>query len=118
MALKTTHLLRDDPAIADEFDTHTRIANLVRDEILHSGEGRSIALVGEWGSGKSTIIELLKGELANEKANSAHVFIYDAWSHQGNSLRRAFLDDFIASLNGRLSESEVASATDPNLEPD
>ena len=112
MALKTTHLLRDDPAKTDEFGPHKKIAGLLRDEILHSHEGRSIALVGDWGSGKSTIVEILKGDFADGQSKSTHLFIYDAWSHQGDSLRRAFLDDFILSLKGLLSEKEATSATE------
>ena len=112
VALRTSHLLKDDPAVADEFGTHKRIASIVSEEILHSGEGRSIALIGEWGSGKSTIIELLRTELARANTTPTHVFIYDAWSHQGDSLRRAFLDDFICSLDWHLKASEIARSTD------
>jgi hypothetical protein len=112
LPLKTTHLLTDDPATADEFGTHNKIASLIRDEILRSAEGRSIALVGDWGSGKSTIVELLKQDFSDERASSTHLFIYDAWSHQGDSLRRAFLDDLIASLKNRLTDQQVATATD------
>ena len=112
LALKTTHLLTDDPATADEFGTHKKIAGLIREEVLNSSEGRSIALVGDWGSGKSTIIELLKRDFAAGDAKSSHLFIYDAWSHQGDSLRRAFLDDLIASLKDEMTETEAATATD------
>ena len=94
---KPTHLLRDDPATEDEFGTHGDIASLIRDEILHSEEGRSLAVVGDWGSGKSTVVRLLR-RLEQEKDHSAHVFIYDAWAHQGDPLRRAFLDDLTQFL--------------------
>jgi predicted ABC-type transport system involved in lysophospholipase L1 biosynthesis ATPase subunit len=112
VALKATHLLKDDPATADEFGTHNKIADLIRDEILGSASGRSIALIGDWGSGKSTIIELLKGYFTEGENPIAHLFIYDAWSHQGDSLRRAFLDDLIVSLSNRMTEQEVIDATD------
>jgi len=112
--LKKTHLLRDDPASKDEFGTHKRIAELIRDEILQSNEGRSIAVVGEWGSGKSTVVKLLETELTESNSENAHIFVYDAWSHQGDPLRRAFLDDLIQSLKAKelLTEEEVAKTTD------
>lgn len=112
MPIKTTHLLPDDPATSDEFGTHKKIADLLREEILHSTEGRSIALVGDWGSGKSTVIELLRREIGQGQNATSHLFVYDAWSHQGDSLRRAFLDDFIASLDWRLTTEQLTDATD------
>lgn len=99
--MRKTHLLNDDPASTDEFGTHARIAQLIRHEVLDAEEGRSIALVGDWGSGKSTIIELIKRDFV-EKDRTVHLFIYDAWAHQGDQLRRSFLDDFIASMAGSI----------------
>lgn len=109
MAPKRAILLRDDPSATDEFGPHKKIASIIKDEIARSSSGRSIAVVGPWGSGKSTVIQLLKGELSISKDVSAHVFVYDAWSHQGDPLRRAFLEDLINSLkiNQLLSDEEI-----------
>lgn len=98
MEIKHTELLRDDPSEHDALGSHTKIAKLIGDEILNSSEGRSIALVGEWGSGKSTVIRLLEKILSDKsspQSGNACIFIYDAWSHQGDLLRRAFLEDLI-----------------------
>lgn len=110
MGIKKTKLLNDAPTKSDAFGTHKRIAELLHQEIVESDEGRSIALVGDWGSGKSTVVEILKVELDENQDIPTHVFIYDAWSHQGDSLRRAFLDDFITSLKESLSEDQRLSA--------
>lgn len=114
MGLKQTHLLRDDPASKDELGTHKKIAALIKEEILNANVGRSIAIVGDWGSGKSTIVSLLQADIRATHAEDSHFFIYDAWSHQGDMLRRAFLDDFISSLKqrGLLEEAEITRATD------
>lgn len=89
VTLKKTKLLIDDPASADEFGTHEKIAKLIYGEILDAKDGRSIAIVGDWGSGKSTIVSLLSKELRRREPPDAHVFIYDAWSHQGDELQVA-----------------------------
>ena len=82
MALNKTRILVDDPADEDEFGTHEKIAQLIRAEIRDAGEGRSIALVGDWGSGKSTIVSLVRKALTSPEPPDAQVFIYDAWSHR------------------------------------
>lgn len=109
MELKRTNLLRDDPSDVDAFGTHETIASLICDEITHSHDGRSIAIVGDWGSGKSTVIRLLKQKLEKTEPLRPHMFVYDAWAHEGDPLRRAFLDDLIYSLeaDGYLSHDEA-----------
>jgi hypothetical protein len=107
---KKTHLLDDEPATADELGTHKQIARAICAEIVSAREGRSLALIGDWGSGKSTVIELLKDEIKNKP--SVRLFIYDAWAHQGDALRRAFLDDLIASLSKLVDEKILKDATE------
>lgn len=112
MEFKKTELLRDEPTISDAFGTHQRIAKLLKQEVLDSESGRSIALVGDWGSGKSTVIEILREELEKAQEEPTHVFVYDAWAHQGDSLRRAFLDDFIMSLKKYLTKEQYTDAVE------
>ena len=100
--MKQTILLTDDPATVDEFGPHSRIADLISEDISRDDEGRSIALVGEWGSGKTTVIRQLTAKLPK----TVRLFTYDAWSHQGDPLRRAFLDDLLSAFKADLSRTD------------
>jgi hypothetical protein len=55
---------------------------------------RLLGLDGEWGSGKSNLIKILESKLEE----THHVFIYDAWGHQEDLQRRAFLEELTAKL--------------------
>ena len=62
--------------------------------MLTESGGCAIALTGAWGSGKSTVVRLLEKEL---KDGDTHFqsFVFDSWAHQGDPLRRTFLETLI-----------------------
>jgi hypothetical protein len=96
--METEHevrLLPDFPATKDNFGPHGRIAEAIYRLISTESGGKAIALIGTWGAGKSTIINLLKAKRNAEVA----VFIFDAWAHEGDPLRRTFLEKFISFLS-------------------
>lgn len=108
-----------------EDKTHQRIADQLFD-LIESGDskGLTIGLEGDWGSGKSTVIELLRKKLEPRKKpenflvrwfcrkrkkenKSRTVFFYiDAWEHEGDPLRRAFLEALIDKLEKLLAEQQ------------
>lgn len=94
-----THLIADQIATEDAFQ-HQAIANAIADMILNEQRGCAIALTGSWGSGKSTIVHLLEQELRSTSPDIA-TFVFDAWAHQGDPLRRTFLEKFIQWCNER-----------------
>ena len=49
-----TKLLDDLPADRDEFGSHQRVANAIAELVRNEEGGKAIALIGPWGSGKST----------------------------------------------------------------
>src|SRR6266566_6074920 len=87
-------LLPDVPASEDAFGPHKRIAKAIHELITREEGARAIALVGTWGGGKSTVINLLKQEADQYLA----VFIFDAWAHESDPLRRTFLERLIGYL--------------------
>jgi len=88
--------LENKPIGEDLFEgkSHKRISLSIAEHIKDKNNSlRVIGIEGEWGSGKSNIIELLRKEL-----KETHLYIYDAWGHQEDSQRRAFLEELTEEL--------------------
>jgi hypothetical protein len=100
-----TRLLLDTVSSVDEFGAHTRVARAIADVILEESDGKaanrgavSIGLSGRWGAGKSTVVALVKHQL--ERHSNCKVWVFDAWAHEGDPLRRTFLESLIVDLKG------------------
>ncbi len=87
--MRKTHLLDDIPSSRDELGAHERVAGALADLVDRESGGKAVAIEGSWGSGKSTIVEILRQRFPER------VFVFDAWSHEGDPLRRAFLNELI-----------------------
>jgi len=82
-----TVVVGDVPSPSDELGgAHDRLANALADMVTEGEGGYAIGLEGQWGAGKSTVIELLSRKLPKT------VFVFDAWAHQGDPLRRSFIE--------------------------
>lgn len=94
------NVLQEQVATEDLFEdkTHERVAKTLNNLISNTEQGLTIGLEGGWGSGKSTVINLLKSKLvsANEKTL---FFAFDAWAHDGDPLRKIFLESLISSID-------------------
>lgn len=98
-SISASRLIDDAPSRIDEIGSHLPLARTLANLISTEPVGRAIALVGEYGSGKSTVVQLLSDILEDNKRDAdAHVFVFDAWAHQGDSLRRSFLLKFLKFL--------------------
>jgi hypothetical protein len=86
-------LLPDTPAQEDAFGSHERVATAIAYLINSEEGGKTIGLEGGWGSGKSTIINLMRKNLSNSP--DILTVLFDAWAHQGDPLRRTFLETLI-----------------------
>lgn len=108
-------MLPDVPSDVDVFGSHQRLAEALGGMIMDDTTGKAIALIGGWGSGKSTVVNLLTSFLNKKSAGNVRVFLFDAWAHEGDPLRRSFLErltlcletwieDFQSWSNGPLEE--------------
>jgi hypothetical protein len=92
-------LVSDLPADQDAFGSHQEIANAIM-ELVNSEDGsRAIGLAGKYGAGKSTVVRFL--EQACSKDNSKLLWVFDAWSHEGDPLRRSFLQGLLGALRAK-----------------
>jgi hypothetical protein len=99
------NFLTDEIADADFFEdkTHENVAETLYKLIDANDNGFTIGLEGSWGSGKSTVISILKKKSENK---SFHYFYFDAWAHEGDHLRRIFLESLISQLGNESEKFE------------
>jgi hypothetical protein len=92
----------DKPSAVDELGAHDRLADAIVHVLQDVPDVKTIGVLGSWGSGKSTVIELVERKL-HECAETQHIhcFKFDAWLHQSDPPRRAFLDGLVAYLKNQ-----------------
>ena len=94
-----THILDDTPPPKDQFalhgeGPHERVARAIADLIQSSEHGGIlIGLEGGWGSGKTTVMNLMRTRLDSVSATT--LFTFDAWAHERDPLRRSFLESLV-----------------------
>ena len=94
-----TQLLPDEPAVEDTFGgPHNRLATAIADLIHNEDGGKAIGLEGGWGSGKSTVVKLVTRALEGRGTANTQIAVFDVWAHQGDPLRRTFLEKLIRHL--------------------
>jgi len=94
------NILHEEVSPSDLFPdkTHEAVTDTLFKLIENSDKGITIGLEGGWGSGKSTVIEFLKEKVQKSHAKTIF-FLFDAWAHEGDPLRRIFLESLIKALD-------------------
>ncbi|MDV2581575.1 P-loop NTPase fold protein [Alkalibacillus haloalkaliphilus] len=76
--------LEDRPTAKDDFDFY-QIADSLKETVKETnGAPKHISLMGEWGSGKSTVIQLLKDKL-DKKEDKIELKSFSVWKFSDNS---------------------------------
>lgn len=96
---RQTRLLSDEPVTEDTFGgPHERLATAIADLVLTEQGGKAIGLEGGWGAGKSTVLQLVTRKLDEDGTGDTRVAVFDVWAHQGDPLRRTFLEKLIRHM--------------------
>ena len=86
-------------ATQDEFD-HKSYAIILEKIIRDQTPPFNIGIYGKWGVGKSTIVNLLKERLKNDKKKKKIKFVeIKVWKYEKVSLRRKFIVKIASELN-------------------
>ncbi|MGD1823472.1 MAG: P-loop NTPase fold protein [Pleomorphochaeta sp.] len=103
MENKIFKVLTDNSSDRDLFEnkTHENVAISIKNIIdTHKNNALTIGLEGKWGSGKSTVISILKNLVTKPKEKDKYIYLYiDAWAHEGDPLRRIFLEIIINQID-------------------
>lgn len=105
--------ISDAEAIEDAFGVHTQTARALSEIITSNIQNaiRTIGLLGDWGSGKSTVVKYTHDILEKNQPGKYFFFTFDAWLHQGDAPRRSFLESLIdcGCKNNLLQEEKYAA---------
>ncbi|MBI2628192.1 MAG: hypothetical protein HYW71_02015, partial [Candidatus Niyogibacteria bacterium] len=81
---------------------HEKIAPAVQEILENESCVHTIGLFSKWGTGKSTIIEMIRNKLKRP------MFVFDAWKYQDDTLRRIFLIKLVDFLNQQGEQIDVS----------
>jgi hypothetical protein len=100
MAEDSLKLVRDIPEFGSEYNeirdkfNHRVYADTLVNIIKNNSAPLVIGLLGDWGSGKSTILNIFQ----NKIKNSHHIVYFNAWKYAKDSFRRQFLVETAKTL--------------------
>jgi predicted KAP-like P-loop ATPase len=105
--VKQIRFLSDQPLSADRKQEmrfgHPSIVENLKTLVLSCPTPFTIGLFGKWGTGKTTILDALKCEF---HATEIAAIKIDAWKHEGDALRRTFLQDTINQLQEKQGKKQ------------
>ena len=98
--LKDEPLSKADEGVSDFY--HEKIAPAMQEILENESCVHTIGLFSRWGTGKSTIIEMVRNEL------KCPMFVFDTWKYQDDALRRIFLIKLVDFLNQKGEQIDVS----------
>ena len=104
---KTNHI-PDKPNNDDLFgESHKNIADSITKLIISQEEGHTIGIQGNWGTGKSTVVNIIKKNFKDD--TNTKIVDFDTWSHEGDPLKRVFLYRLLENLRLWIDDDKTYS---------
>ncbi|MEE4220266.1 P-loop NTPase fold protein [Pseudomonas viridiflava] len=96
----------ESPADVDAFkgESHDRVAQAMHDYLKSKANHRVIGLDGEFGSGKSSILQMLEKKIITEKSMTK-LWMFDCEQHYQGSIKSNFIEHLTEKVTGLLKES-------------
>lgn len=98
------YFIKDEVVINRSLDkfNHEDIAYNLKNIIDLNDAPFSVAITGEWGLGKSSVLEILKEICSNSShANNYKFCDINAWKYEKEAIRKSFLKNIFLELNGK-----------------
>ncbi len=111
--------LSDKPLTADYEQNdrfgHSGIAENLKQIVSICPVPFTIGLFGKWGTGKTSILNILRDELI--AVHKIPVVTFDVWKHKGDALRRTFLKEIDRELKkqGLIKKYELSEQVDESI---
>lgn len=85
---------------------HVDIANNIKNMIEYTDAPFNVAIIGKWGMGKSSLINMLKKVLEQDQTDAYMIQEINAWKYQKEEFGRAFLKQLLQGIEGRKFNSK------------
>lgn len=96
-----------DDITKDEFD-HKSIVDEIVNNIQSNNPPYNIALIGKWGTGKSSILDCVKKELDIEEKNKYLFTTINAWKYEKQEIRKSFILEILSKITNEGEKSKSA----------
>lgn len=111
----TNKFLSDKPNVTDKLNRQ-KLVNALAINLTHSTNKhhRAIGLLGEWGSGKSTVLKLLKQKLKETHKEQPFVFgEFNAWAYEhSDNIQAGIAQEVLSAVTSLESEASPKEITD------
>lgn len=81
----------------DEFD-YKSIVNEIVNNIQNNKPPYNIALIGKWGTGKSSILDCVKKEIENKDTEGYLFTTINAWKYEKQEIRKSFILEILSKI--------------------
>lgn len=104
--MSSLNFQNESPADVDAFkgESHDRVAQAMHDYLKSKANHRVIGLDGEFGSGKSSILQMLERKIVTEKSKTK-LWMFDCEQHYQGSIKSNFIEHLTEKVTGLLKDS-------------